>query len=760
MLAVARLLAVLKEHRLLLPGQLAEAEAMQAQFSDAQALAQELVRRDWLTPFQVHHLLQDQAPKLLFGPYLLLRRLGEGGMGRVFQARHQRLGRTVALKFIRPELVNRPVALARFQREAQAAAQLSHPNVVTLYDADQVDDTHFCSMEFVDGLDLAQLIKEHGPWLPIALACDYIRQAALGLQHAHEHGLVHRDIKPGNLMVTRQGVVKILDLGLARGEILSTHGSSTASVTEEGVVIGTVDYMAPEQAKNAKGVDARADLYSLGCTLYHLLAGQPPFTEGLGWEKLQKHQTEEAVPVEHLRAEVPVELAGVVRKLLAKRPEQRYQSGAEVAAALATFCQAGTAAALPLAQPPVGEVPPLTTPDPNQVPTVDTRARPPGSSNTRLAGRRSVGVRSLGKKVGLVLLCLVLVGAGGTWLVQHLAQVRPTAEPPPPWPQPPLGLEALSYLPPSSSAFAVVRPGRVAEPSRDKVKPLFAFLHQLGMFDFAPGTGLDSKDVDHEAYALYADLLHLKGGPPGNEPRGILALKMTRPLAPAQKQQLLQAIGADPAPLRLQAQGLPYHALKTPVRRTQTEPKFAYLPNDQLLVFTNFETSELGMLPGLKDPPPPYPADLEPLWARLDNAFLCVFGTFEGHNRKLVEKIKLSPILILPQLREQTQQILKRARAFSIWLTWGQGKVELGVGLQCHDAQDAAQLANTLNRGLVFGKLVVNLVTQNLPIADNFLPVLREWVDNIQFRADHGTFLILGSITEKKMEKLLAGLGP
>jgi WD40 repeat protein/serine/threonine protein kinase len=333
----------LRQGRLLEPTQLHDLSEVQSQFPEPKALARELVRRGWLTPFQVNALFQGRGGELLLGSYVLLDKLGEGGMGAVYKARNRKLGRTVALKVIRPERLGSEDAVRRFQREIRAAAQLSHPNVVAAYDADEVNGTLLFAMEHVEGTDLARLVKQQGP-LPVPEACDYVRQAALGLQHAFERGLVHRDVKPHNLLVTRQGVVKVLDLGLA---LLgpSGGGEESSTMTQEGAVMGTPDYMAPEQTLDSHRVDIRADLYSLGCTLYHLLAGRPPFAGGTLGEKIAKHQMQEPVPVEERRPEVPPPVAATVRRLMAKRPGDRYQTPAELAAALAG--QGGAAAAPP-----------------------------------------------------------------------------------------------------------------------------------------------------------------------------------------------------------------------------------------------------------------------------------------------------------------------------------------------------------------------------------------------------------------------------
>jgi serine/threonine-protein kinase len=351
LVATASLIEALRSHRLLEPDQMGEVSGLAARLPDARALARELIGRDWLTPYQANQLLQGRGEDLVLGQYVLLERLGEGGMGQVFKARHRILRRVVALKVIRKERLDRPEVVRRFQREVQAAAQLQHPNVVHAFDAGRIGTTHFIAMEFVDGIDLSRLIRQQGP-LGIEQACDYIRQAALGLQHAHERGLVHRDIKPANLLATRVPgsdgkpgpggtKVKVLDMGLARLNP-ALEDEATRGLTQEGTVVGTVDYLAPEQAVNASHVDIRADIYSLGCTFYHLLTGQAPFAGDTALDKLLKHRCEEAVPVEHLRPEVPPGLAAVVRKMMAKQPGDRYQTPAEVALALSALAGTGS----------------------------------------------------------------------------------------------------------------------------------------------------------------------------------------------------------------------------------------------------------------------------------------------------------------------------------------------------------------------------------------------------------------------------------
>jgi formylglycine-generating enzyme required for sulfatase activity len=332
------LVETLSRVRLLEPAQLDElTRGLPEHPDDPLALARELLQRGWLTPYQINQIFQDRAGDLVLGHYILLERLGEGGMGQVFKAREQRLGRVVALKILRKEFLIKPDFVRRFHKEVEAAGRLSHPNVVHAYDAEQIGATHVFSMEYVEGVTLSRLVKRSGP-LPVAQACEYVRQAALGLQHIHEHGLVHRDIKPANLMhASREDVIKILDLGLVRLLDDNSGGASAANLTRLGMVVGTLDYIAPEQVTNSHQADIRADLYSLGCVFHFLLSGKVPFPGEETVAKLLRHQSEEAVPIEQLRPEVPPRVAAIVRKLMAKQPYERHQTPAELVFDLAAL---------------------------------------------------------------------------------------------------------------------------------------------------------------------------------------------------------------------------------------------------------------------------------------------------------------------------------------------------------------------------------------------------------------------------------------
>ena len=288
----------------------------------------------------------DLPPGLANHPdYKIVRELGRGGMGVVYLAHNTLMGRDEVLKVMGRNIIEKPGVEERFLREIRAVARLRHANIVTAHTAFRLgEDGIAFAMEYVDGYDLSKLVKSKGP-LPVAHACNFVYQAALGLQHAHEEGMVHRDIKPGNLMLTRKAdrpVIKVLDFGLAKA---TREQALDTELTREGQMLGTPDYIAPEQTLDAQKADIRADIYSLGCTLYYLLAGNPPFKGTSLFEVLQSHHSVQAKPLSAVRPDVPAELAAVVAKMMAKAPEQRYQTPAEVAKALVPFFKAGKAAA-------------------------------------------------------------------------------------------------------------------------------------------------------------------------------------------------------------------------------------------------------------------------------------------------------------------------------------------------------------------------------------------------------------------------------
>lgn len=338
-------LANLRLSGLVEPAQLEEVVLLLPDTNRGRVIARDMVARGLITKFQAEMLLAGRTGGFQLGQYRILDQLGQGGMGRVFKAIHQTMHRVVALKVVTSQLVKTEQGRQLFMREVRAAARLMHPNIVTAYDANQIGDRHYMVMEFVDGPNLEQLVREKGP-LPVGQACDLIRQAAAGLQFAQENHMVHRDIKPANLLVQRAGgsardsqcVVKILDFGLARlHQRPEDEPGSNTILTKENMVMGTPDYLSPEQARDLHKVDIRADLYSLGCTFYFLLTGLVPFPGGSTLEKLVRHGTEEAVSVESLRPETPPSVAAIIRRLMAKQPAERFQTPAELAAALAPF---------------------------------------------------------------------------------------------------------------------------------------------------------------------------------------------------------------------------------------------------------------------------------------------------------------------------------------------------------------------------------------------------------------------------------------
>jgi serine/threonine-protein kinase len=293
-----------------------------------------LVDAGMITRFHADRLAAGKYKGFQLGSYLILDQLGVGGMGQVYLAEHVNMRRLAALKVLPPLSFDDPVARERFFREARAAGTLDHPNIVRVFDLCQEGKILYLVMEYVEGVSLQEVVGRHGP-LDVGAACHYARQVAFGLQHAHELGFVHRDVKPANLLVDRVGVVKILDFGLVRSETES--GAGLTRRLDNKLVLGTADYVAPEQAMDSSSVDIRADVYSLGATLYFALTGRPLFPGGRVAQKLVWQQVKDPVPVDGLRPEVPAELAAVVHRMLAKKPADRFQSPAEVFDALAPF---------------------------------------------------------------------------------------------------------------------------------------------------------------------------------------------------------------------------------------------------------------------------------------------------------------------------------------------------------------------------------------------------------------------------------------
>jgi len=314
---------------------------------DPRGLAERLNAAGVLTRYQYKKLQAGRATDLQFGPYLILDKIGEGGMGKVYRAVQLRTGRMVALKVVRPQLMTNKTVVKRYEREAAAAARLDHPNIVKLYDAELADGRRYLAMEYIEGLDLSRLVKQFGP-LPYQEACEYVRQAALGLAHAHRLSLIHRDIKPSNLLVygeralpgtNGRAALKILDMGLVRSLLDDDDGQP--ELTRDGTVVGTPDYMSPEQAKNSSQVTPQADVYSLGCTLYYLLTAKPPYQDGSPVEKLIKHQLDPFPDVRKLAPAVPAGLVRVLADMTAKRASDRTPTADAVAFAIAPYTPNG-----------------------------------------------------------------------------------------------------------------------------------------------------------------------------------------------------------------------------------------------------------------------------------------------------------------------------------------------------------------------------------------------------------------------------------
>lgn len=301
---------------------------------DGESLARALIEARILTRYQASAIYQRKAKILAIGDYIVLDRLGKGGMGVVFKARHRDFVDPVALKILTPSSSRNADSVRRFRREAKLLARLEHPNLVTAHDIGEHGGVHFLVMDYVDGNDLDQLVKAGGPMRP-ARAVDLVIQAARGLGAAHQRQIVHRDLKPANIMVDGKGTVRVLDLGLARviGASAAADGKDSileGGLTETGIIMGTVDYLSPEQSKDSKRVDHRADIYSLGCTFHYLLTGMPPYPRETVMQRLLAHHQDEIPSLRTHRPEIPEALDVAFRRMMAKDPDHRQQSMTKV----------------------------------------------------------------------------------------------------------------------------------------------------------------------------------------------------------------------------------------------------------------------------------------------------------------------------------------------------------------------------------------------------------------------------------------------
>jgi serine/threonine protein kinase len=366
--SIADFLAVIRKSGLVEESRLADAVAGWPDHTAAlpEALPEAFVAAGLLTHWQVEQLRKGKHKGFMLGKYRLLRLLGAGGMSSVYLAENTTLKQQVAIKVLPIKRVEQSSFLARFEREAQAAFRLGHQNITRAFDLDTAGSVHFIVMEYIDGIDLHAKVKQEGP-LDVRDAVEFIRQAAVGLEYAHGEGLVHRDIKPANLILDHKGVVRILDLGLALTD--DTDDDKQASITREHdeKVLGTADYLAPEQATDSHTADRRSDIYALGCTLHYLLMGRAPFAKGKLAERIQAHLKKAPPNLLDERPDVPPAIAELYFRMLEKHPDARPQTAQEVADALGAWLKSsGGPPAAPAAPPRRG--PPRRSEGPAAIP--------------------------------------------------------------------------------------------------------------------------------------------------------------------------------------------------------------------------------------------------------------------------------------------------------------------------------------------------------------------------------------------------------
>jgi serine/threonine protein kinase len=378
-------------------------------------LARQTVTKGYLSLWQAQQIHGGRSQGFQIGKYQLVDLIGQGGMGRVYLAKDIRLDRLVALKVLSPERMNNPRAIARFQREARVGAQLQHENLVRIYDEGEQNGVCYLVMEYIEGKSVGELLTEAGA-MPAVYAAEIARQVALGLEHAHRKGLVHRDVNPWNILVSKDGKAKLTDLGLA-----IIRDERAGAVTRDGATVGTFDYLSPEQAKASRSAEPRSDIYSLGCTLYHMISGQVPFPAPSLPEKLYAHQLQEPEPLSARVPGVPEGLEEVICRMMKKAPEERYATAAEVARALEPFSEGGLEA--PTALPPLSRsievaapAPPVTVQPPADafLLSLDLGPEPPLSDSLSGVREPVVGpVREWGRWLGLgaaVVLVMTMLG--------------------------------------------------------------------------------------------------------------------------------------------------------------------------------------------------------------------------------------------------------------------------------------------------------------------------------------------------------------